>query len=566
MSKFTLHILLSLAAAILLLPGLGVPPLFDWDELNFAESAREMSITHQWWYVQMGFEPFWEKPPLVIALQALAVKLFGDHTWVYRLPNAIAGIIAVNFVYHVGEFLGRRMLGVFWAFTTLVSFAPYIYWRTAVIDPVFNLLIVLSLWNWYRVSRAEIHGERSHIYYLLSGVFIALATLAKGQAALVIFFSITGWITVYRGRWHDIFSGKILLFFLPIMLLVGGWALQVYQLLGSSFFESFLSYQQELIKGQFEWHTQPWFYHLIVLLVLCFPASAISIRYLVRKGEEDFVLESWHFLMRSTFWIVLLIFSLVSTKIIHYSSLCWWPITYFAGYHIYLVYTNRTKTNAGQKLWLLFSGLFLGIVLAAGPIAMNWVNWVNSRFWFKLDAFSKALLTTSDWPISTYLPVLIIGSGVVIIVKMMIQSEGRNFAEGNLLLISLLTGITTYFFALPAAADTLQNPLSLYVKKQNHQQILMESQGFKTYSIYFHGKFNPNNFVGEWYPNSTMVQEKIRNHPYPKQEARRVWIRDGVPSIPAYLITKKTYNPDLYFLYQFQKSDSFSGYWVWKRK
>jgi len=118
MSKFTLHILLSLAAALLLLPGLGVPPLFDWDELNFAESAREMSITHQWWYVQMGFEPFWEKPPLVIALQALAVKLFGDHTWVYRLPNAIAGIIAVNFVYHVGEFLGRRMLGIFWAFTT----------------------------------------------------------------------------------------------------------------------------------------------------------------------------------------------------------------------------------------------------------------------------------------------------------------------------------------------------------------------------------------------------------------------------------------------------------------
>ena len=74
MSKLTIHILLTVLAALLLLPGLGLVPLFDWDELNFAESAREMAITNNWWYVQMGFEPFWEKPPLAIVLQAISVK------------------------------------------------------------------------------------------------------------------------------------------------------------------------------------------------------------------------------------------------------------------------------------------------------------------------------------------------------------------------------------------------------------------------------------------------------------------------------------------------------------
>jgi 4-amino-4-deoxy-L-arabinose transferase-like glycosyltransferase len=566
MSKLTIHILLTIVAALLLLPGLGLVPLFDWDELNFAESAREMALTNNWWYVQMGFEPFWEKPPLAIIFQALAVNIFGDHSWVYRLPNAVAGIVTVNFVYHVGEYLGRRMLGIFWAITLLCTFATFIYWKSAIIDPVFNLLIVLSLWNWYKISRAEIHGERSHIYYLLSGLFIALATLTKGQAALIIFLAIIGWITLYRGRWHDLLTGKFFLFLLPIFILVGGWVFKVYQLLGSSFFVSFFSYQQELIRGQFEWHTQPWFYHIVVLLILCFPSSAIAVKYLTKKGEEDYILESWHFLMRSMFWIVLLIFSIVSTKIIHYSSLCWWPITYFAAYHCYLVYTNRAVTTSGQKLWLILSGFILCIVLWAGPIALNWVDWRHSRWFSSLDSYAIAILESGPWSTITLLPGLILFIGIVFIVKMIFQTGKKEFMEGNLLLITLLVAIASYTLLLPSAANTLQNPLSLYIKKLNHKQILIENQGFKTYAIYYHGKFTPRNFTGSWFTSSAMVRDKIKGHPYPKQEARKVWIRDGEPSEPSYLITKNTYKPDLYFLHQFKQTDSFIGYRVWKRK
>jgi hypothetical protein len=299
---------------------------------------------------------------------------------------------------------------------------------------------------------------------------------------------------------------------------------------------------------------------------LCFPSSAIAIKYLTRKGEEDFVLESWHFLMRSMFWIVLIVFSIVSTKIIHYSSLCWWPITYFAAYHFYLVYTNRTVTSAGQKLWLLFSGLLLMMGLLAGPIAMNWIQWGEFSWQSKLDAYGLALLKSGSWPVTTYLSGGFMIVGLVFLFKLIFISKSKDFIEGNLLLISLLVAISTYTFILPAAANTLQNPLAFFVKKVNHKSTLIENQGFKTYSIYYHGKLAPNDFLGDWYYKSDMVKEKTRNHPYPKQESRKVWIRDGNPVNPAYLITKITYKPDLYFLQQFSKTDSFSGYWVWKRK
>lgn len=64
MHKFQVHLVFTIIAAVLLMLGLNTIPLFDWDELNFAESAREMVYTNNWLYTQVGFEPFWEKPPL----------------------------------------------------------------------------------------------------------------------------------------------------------------------------------------------------------------------------------------------------------------------------------------------------------------------------------------------------------------------------------------------------------------------------------------------------------------------------------------------------------------------
>ena len=59
-----LNILIALAGALLFIPGIGSARLFDWDEINFAESAREMIVTGDWFNVQINFESFWEKPSL----------------------------------------------------------------------------------------------------------------------------------------------------------------------------------------------------------------------------------------------------------------------------------------------------------------------------------------------------------------------------------------------------------------------------------------------------------------------------------------------------------------------
>src|SRR5210317_1808862 len=89
------NIFIVLFSALLFIPFLGNVHLFDWDEINFAESAREMIITGDYLNVRVNYELFWEKPPLFIWMQVASMKLFGINEFAARFPNAIVGIITL---------------------------------------------------------------------------------------------------------------------------------------------------------------------------------------------------------------------------------------------------------------------------------------------------------------------------------------------------------------------------------------------------------------------------------------------------------------------------------------
>lgn len=55
---FVCHAAITAVAALLFIPFLGAIHLFDWDEINFAECAREMIVSHNYSRVQINFQPF----------------------------------------------------------------------------------------------------------------------------------------------------------------------------------------------------------------------------------------------------------------------------------------------------------------------------------------------------------------------------------------------------------------------------------------------------------------------------------------------------------------------------
>ena len=180
MNKKRYPLIILASAIFFFIPFLGSVHLFDWDEINFAESAREMLVTGNFSRVQIDFHPFWEKPPLFFWMQALSMKIFGINEFAARFPNALIGIITLLTLYLIGKRLYDGKFGFIWALAYLGSFLPHLYFKSGIIDPFFNFFIFLSVVFLAR-SIHDTGKKEGFKYALLAGISIVecndLATL-----------------------------------------------------------------------------------------------------------------------------------------------------------------------------------------------------------------------------------------------------------------------------------------------------------------------------------------------------------------------------------------------------
>ncbi|MCS7188437.1 MAG: glycosyltransferase family 39 protein, partial [Bacteroidia bacterium] len=290
--------------------GIGEVPLYDWDEVNFAECSREMRVTGEYLYPQIGFLPFWEKPPLFFWIQSAFMGVFGENAWGARIPNVIITTLTLSILFLLGKTWHRAEFGVAWVFLHGISLLPSFYARSGLIDPLFNLFML----------GATIAGSRgifSPPWGLLMGVLSALATLTKGPVGVLLPALAVGSLGVIQRKGLALLKlGTIAV--IPYMLIVGSWIALLYCNRAHHLISDFFAYQWRLLTTSDAGHGGPFYYHIVAVAVGMLPASIwalgatrLSFRELPPPAQAILLLSAW----------TLLIFSFVKTKILHYSSL-----------------------------------------------------------------------------------------------------------------------------------------------------------------------------------------------------------------------------------------------------
>jgi len=289
--------------------------LFDWDEINFAEAAREMLITKDYFKVMIDYLPFWEKPPFFIWLQALSMHIFGVGEFAARFPNLICGIVTLLVLFNFGKKLFNADFALLWVMAFGGSFLPHLYFMSGIIDPVYNLFIFLSLY----FAHQGISRKAKVTPMIFAGLFIGLAILTKGPVALLIFGLCILLFLLFSGK-----NGEIDLSNLAIKLLAFGMPLLVVSFFyygvefmrgGAWFFRNFFDYHLKLLQTGEAGHSQPFYYHFFVLLFGCLPASILMVGGLKKREADNDRQRSFKRLMLVLFIVVLVVFSIVRTKI-----------------------------------------------------------------------------------------------------------------------------------------------------------------------------------------------------------------------------------------------------------
>lgn len=363
-----------LLAALFFIPFLGRVHLFDWDEINFAECAREMILTGNYLQPQIDFKAFYEKPPLFFWLQAISMKIWGIGEFGARFPNAICGVLTLLMLYKLGKKLFTGRLGMLWAAAYLGSLLPHLYFKSGIIDPWFNLFIFFSLYQfilfyWQHTNNLPdgISARPKHVHLLFSSLGMALAILTKGPAAVLIFgLSILAYWAYKRGKLY-VRPISILILGGISLLICGLWFGIESALHGPTFLKEFIVYQYRLFSTPDAGHGGFPGFHIAVLLIGCFPASVFAVRAFFIKTDASPQRQDFKRWMQILFWVVLILFSIVQSKIIHYSSLCYFPLTFLAALAIDQLWEGKIKWR-GWLVWGTLSiGLLWGIMMMAAP-------------------------------------------------------------------------------------------------------------------------------------------------------------------------------------------------------
>jgi len=496
------EIIVVTAGAFLFIPFLGGVHLFDWDEINFAESAREMIVTGDYLTVQINFQSFWEKPPLFIWLQTLSMQIFGINEFAARFPNAICGILTLLLLYRTGRKVYDDSFGALWVLVYTCSILPFLFFKSGIIDPWFNLFIFAGLLQFIFFLDEEKNRKR-WLHLILSSGSIGLAILTKGPVAIILFGLTTGVFWMLNKFRMKINFIQILVY-LGVLIMVGGLWFIIQIMIGHfDVVVDFFVYQIRLFKSQDAGHGGFFLYHLIVLFFGVFPASVFALKGFRRSYYDDPFQKKFKFWMIILFFVVLIVFSIVRTKIIHYSSLCYFPLTFLGAYVISKILRERIHHYRWLNWIYAFIGLLYGTVSILLPFMMMKTKWLMNKDWIRDDFALANLQAPVHWSGYEAVIGIILTGGIII--SILLFRKNKKQAYFALFINMMLYIILNILIITPKVEQYSQNALIKFCKERQMEDCYVETLGMKSYAHLFYTNkkipVNEKSYNMEWLLN-----------------------------------------------------------------
>lgn len=482
-NRYSISVAVFLASLLLFVPFLGKSHLFDWDEVNFAEAAREMLVTGEYSYVQINFQPFWEKPPLFIWMQALSMSVFGINEFAARFPNAICGALTLVTLFKIGSKLVSNRFGLLWVLVYAGSLLPQFYFRSGIIDPWFNLFIFLGIHQLIRASETRILNRKQ---LSISALLIGLAVMTKGPTALglVGISAAVYFIICFKNHNWKIADA---IMYLAIVLITGfSWFLIEIARGHGYVIQEAIDYHIRLFSQSEAGHGQPFYYHPIVLLVGCFPMSLFLIFSWIKKTDVSSDVAHYKKWMNILFWVVLIVFSIVKTKIVHYSSLTYFPMSFLVAWFIHIT----IKEGITFKIWQKIVFSFFVTILGAAFLLLGMLDTIKEPLLTLLQNDGLMLGNFSqhipDGRFDFLIGIFFLLAGLTSIVFINKTENGIFLLFGTTLITVTLLSIVI----VPKMDKYLQKPLFDFYEVES-RMAYFQPLGFHSYAHLFYGKKTP---------------------------------------------------------------------------
>lgn len=502
-------------AALSSLIGLETAPLMEADENAQAAVARHIMVTGDVLQLKLNGQPFTEKPPLFFLEMAGFFKLFGVSEVSARMTSAINGLLFLAALFWIARRLMDTEAATLWTLLYTSSVLPLILSRAAIIDHTFNALMALGALclvaydeSYARRALAEAaesgrtkesglrgDGHRPTIgehwaWLLAAALAMGLAVLAKGPSGgAVPLVAFGAYKVVHRGAplrlSHWAVCGAL------AVAVALSWVCANYLVHGGLFFEGFALKMWTAFAKPQQGHAGPFYYHWAVALVGLFPWTPLLLLYVLPDVRAAVLGKklgpAWVAMGVGWTLFVLIVFSIVKTKLPHHSAGIYVPLTMLAA----LALQGAVRSRGRIPAWLAAAMALYGVAIAAAFAILPYT------FAQLAQAYGAGLDPAPEVPALAYVPGAILGGGIV--VGAVLLRWGRTLtgvAVTGVTMAAFIIGVSRVH--LPLIAAYIQGPAIALMDEayRNGGELAMYQDVW--YSTLFYGDRDID-IVDSWY-------------------------------------------------------------------
>ena len=316
-------------AALILLPWIGGPALFDRDETYYAEGAREMREARTWTRPLLNGRDFHQKPFLPFAAIRVGYAVLGVDETAARLPSALFGIGTALLTAAAAARLSGRTAGPRAGVVLSSSLLFLLVCRSSLTDPAFLFFMTSAVFFFSKGLNGPPATRDLIGMYASAGA----ATLCKGPIGLILPAGIVLASVARRdlaGTWAGIRGLRPLLGSAIIGMVVLPWyGISAIRTHGQSLREFLLQENLGRFLAPMEGHHGPFWIYVPVLLFAFLPWSVFLPRaWAARAGGLD---PKARRLLTAWFAVPFLLFSAAATKLPHYVLPVFPPLAILVG-------------------------------------------------------------------------------------------------------------------------------------------------------------------------------------------------------------------------------------------
>jgi len=392
--------------------GTWILPLIDRDEPRFAEASREMIERNNYIVPSFNNQLRLDKPPLTYWAQVASYRIFGESDFAARFPSAIAAALTAVLILVWGRRMGSEKLGWCAAIVFTLSLQTFVHAKAAVADMWLVLFMTLAHWagfeliqrrtpnaqhstpNSKKLNQTSNLKPQTSIWWLTFYISLALGFLAKGPIAWTPLLTVTVVIS-YARDWQLSRRFKFVGGVLLMLVVVAVWGIPALIQTRGEFFS--VGIGRHVVSRSFttlEGHGASSLgmyvlllpFYLVTVFISFFPWS-IKLPWLIRKlrrREKTGVMQlrqgyarqgdaAHGGLLIDTYLlagiaIIFVIFTLVSTKLPHYTLPAFPLLALLLARHWHQEVADESHRSPFARIAIATACVWIAVALAVPPM------------------------------------------------------------------------------------------------------------------------------------------------------------------------------------------------------